>query len=75
MKLPACAHSFFNLQHGGGEGGEKNDQIGRAAVVGLFTRISAALSVILLYLICVLQERGQTWSQELRGRGGQDIKR
>lgn len=39
------------------EGGrEIKGQIGRAAAIRLFVRIRAALSVILLHLICVLKE-------------------
>lgn len=65
MKLPhpqsvytTCSTPFFNLQHWGGCRRKRNDQIGRAAVAPLFMRISVALSVILLHLICVLKEKG-----------------
>lgn len=34
----------------------------------LFRRISVALSIILLHLICVLKEKGQTGTQGTRSR-------
>lgn len=49
---------------------ERNDQIGRAAVVRLFVRISVALSVILLYLICVLKEKGDRQGAQGQEEGG-----
>lgn len=60
MKLPSapglpaktCSPlGFLVLQDG--KGGEKNEQIGRAAAAPLFAGISVALSVILCHLIRV----------------------
>ncbi len=68
---PTLSRSTLNT------GRERNDQIGRAAVAPLFMRISVALSVILLHLICVLKEKGDRQGaegrglDELRGREGQ----
>lgn len=68
--LLVCVHneqqSLFHLL----EALQENDQIGRAAEVPLFRRISVALSVILLYLIYILKEEGQTGSRGTRSRRG-----
>lgn len=42
---------------GGAERGKRNGQIERANAASLFTEASLALSLILLYLICLLKER------------------